>query len=254
MAEHLLDRKVGFRNESGTTSAAPADTGAYTIPDGRNTTGLRPVDSPVSGRSRVGTFVWMTLAVWLGVVAFLGARGAFVVPAGTVPYPIALGFAVPLVVFLAAAWLSSEFRNFVTSADLRLVTAIQAWRWAGFGFISLYVYNVLPGAFAWPAGLGDMAIGLTAPWVTLALVRRPSFARSRLFVIWNLLGILDLVAAVGNGGLSQLAATGAAGEITTTPMAQLPMLLIPAFGVPLFLMLHLTGLFQAWRLSHADND
>jgi len=97
-------------------------------------------------------------------------------------------------VFFVAFWLSAAFRRFVTSADIRLVAAIEAWRLAGFGFISLYVYGVLPGRFAWPAGLGDMAIGFTAPWIVLALVRRPSFAGSRLFVIWNLLGILDLAA------------------------------------------------------------
>ena len=34
---------------------------------------------------------------------------------------------------------------------------------------------------------GAIAVGLTAPWVALALVRRPGFATSRLFVGWNLL-------------------------------------------------------------------
>src|SRR5262249_11237234 len=49
---------------------------------------------------------------------------------------------------------------------------------------ALYVHGVLPGAFAWPAGLGDIAIGVTAPWVALALVRRPGFATSRVFVAY----------------------------------------------------------------------
>jgi hypothetical protein len=34
---------------------------------------------------------WIVLACWLVIVLVLGARGAFVVPAGTPPYPIALG-------------------------------------------------------------------------------------------------------------------------------------------------------------------
>src|SRR5262249_36598097 len=156
---------------------------------------------------------------------------------------------VPLIVFFAALWLSAAFRKFVTGADLRLLTAIQAWRWAGLSFIGLYVYGVLPGRFAWPAGLGDMAIGLTAPWFTLALVRRPGFAASRRFVIWNLLGILDLVAAVGIAALLATQATGAVGEASVTQMAQLPLLLVPAYLVPVFIMLHLSALLQARLLA-----
>ena len=126
-------------------------------------------------------------------------------------------------------------------------TAIQAWRAGGLGFLALYAHGVLPGAFAWPAGLGDIAIGVTAPWVALALIRRPGFTISRLFVVWNLLGILDLVVAVTVGGLSSALASGAPGEVTTGPMAHLPLVLIPAYLVPLFVMLHLVALFQARR-------
>jgi hypothetical protein len=197
-------------------------------------------------------FVAVVLVVWLAVVIFLGAQGAFVSPIGTPPIPIAIGVAAPLIVFFVAFWLSRAFRRFVTNADIRLVAALEAWRWAGFGFISLYAYGVLPGRFAWPAGLGDMAIGFTAPWIVLALVRRPSFVASRLFVIWNLLGILDLVAAVGNAALIQSQATGAVGEATAAPMAQLPLLLIPAYLVPLFVMLHVTALIQARRTAQTE--
>jgi hypothetical protein len=194
--------------------------------------------------------VWVTLVLWLGIVVVLGARGDFVKPSGTAPYPIGLGFGVPLIVFFGAFWASAQFRKLLMTADLPLLTAVQAWRFAGLGFIAIYVHGVLPGAFAWPAGLGDIAIGLTAPWLALALARRPDFAASRLFVVWNLLGILDLVVAVGTGTLNQLFATDAAGEITTTPMAQMPLILIPAFLVPLFVMLHVTSLFQGRGVVH----
>jgi hypothetical protein len=152
----------------------------------------------------------------------------------------------------AASWLFPSFRALVMAGDLPLLTAVQAWRFAGFVFIALYVYGVLPGVFAWPAGLGNMAIGATAPWMALALIRRPGFAASRLFVVWNVLGILDLVVAVTIGRLSATLATGAAGEITTAPLTELPLLLIPGFAVPLFIMLHLTTLFQARRLALAE--
>jgi hypothetical protein len=192
--------------------------------------------------------VWIVLTIWLTIVLVLGAQGAFVVPAGTPPYPIAIGVVAPILVFLAAVWASSAFRTFVMAANLPLLTGVQAWRFAGFGFLALFAHRVLPGSFAWPAGLGDMAIGLTAPWVALTLARRPAFAASRVFVIWNLLGILDLIAAVSSATINQILATGAAGEVTVAPMAQLPLLLVPAYLVPLFFIWHLTALFQARRV------
>jgi hypothetical protein len=193
-------------------------------------------------------FVALVLAVWLALIVVLGATRALTVAPGTPPYPIAIAVGAPLVVFLAALWLSASFRSFLSAVDLPLITAVQGWRWAGLGFLFLYAYGVLPGAFAWPAGLGDMAIAITAPWVALALVRRPGFAASRLFVAWNLLGILDHVVAVSDAAISQGLATGAPGEITVAPMALLPLVLIPAYLVPLFDMLHLIALFRAQRL------
>ena len=189
------------------------------------------------------------LAVWFALVVLLGANGAFARPPGTPPLPIFIGFAAPIAIFFGAYWLSRAFRAFVLGLDLRLVTAIQAWRFAGLGFIALYTYGVLPGMFAWPAGLGDIAIGLTAPWVMQALQRRPEFAASKWFVAWNLFGILDLFDAIGTGTASSLLAVGAAGEVTTAPMAQLPLVLVPAFFVPIFVMLHVAALLQARRLA-----
>jgi hypothetical protein len=190
------------------------------------------------------------LALWFVVVFLLGAAGAFARPPGTPPIPILIGATAPLLVFLAAYWGSAAFRAFVLSFDLPLAAAIQAWRAGGLGFLALYAHGVLPGAFAWPAGLGDIAIGVTAPWVARALVRAPGFVSSPVFVAWNLLGVLDLVVAVGVGGLSSALASDMAGEVTTRPMAQLPLVLIPAYLVPLFVMLHLAALFQGrWQAS-----
>jgi hypothetical protein len=189
------------------------------------------------------------LGLWLVLVFLLGASGAFVRPPEAPPLPILLGAAVPVLLFLATYWGSGAFRAWVLTADLRLLTAIQGWRAGGLGFLALYANGVLPGLFALPAGLGDIAIGVTAPWVMLALLRRPAFAGSRPFVLWNLLGILDLVVALSTGALSSGFVAGLAGKVTTAPMAQLPLLLIPAYLVPLFVILHLAALFQARQLA-----
>ena len=63
------------------------------------------------------------------------------------------------------------------------------------------------------------------------------------------LGLLDLVVAVSTGAYASLSTTGAVGEITTRPMAELPLVLIPAYFVPIFIMLHIVALAQARRAA-----
>jgi hypothetical protein len=199
--------------------------------------------SPTVPRTRL--VVAVVLAVWLALVFLFGAETGFVTSPGTPPLALLIAFAAPLIVFLAAYGTSHSFREFVLAADLRFATGVQAWRFAGLGFLALYTYGLLPGFFALPAGLGDIAIGITAPWIIVALIRRPGFAASKTFVTWNLLGILDLFVAVGTGAIGPLVSVDAARAVATTPMAQLPLVLIPAYFVPVFIMLHLAALFQA---------
>jgi hypothetical protein len=206
---------------------------------------------PSETHSNVRRIVFVTLALWFGVILFLGARGAFVGRAGAPPLPIFFGFAIPLMMFFAAYFGWGAFRAFVLSADLRLLAAVQAWRCAGFSFLALYAHGLLPGLFAFPAGLGDMAVGAAAPWIVMDLIRQPSYAASRRHMIWNILGITDLVVAVSLGTLCSGFFPGITGNVTTSPMSQLPLVLIPAYLVPGFIMLHFIALSQARKLAHS---
>ncbi len=208
----------------------------------------RPADSQSTGNTPIRLAVTLLLAAWFLLIVTLGAYGAFLAPPGTPPVALAVAVGAPLLVFFVWLQLSPSFREFVLSLDLRLIAGIQAWRWAGLGFLSLYAHDILPALFALPAGLGDMAVGFAAPWIILGLVRRPDFAASRPFRRWNALGILDLVVAVALGTLTATFASGTPGEVSTAPMATLPLLLIPAFMVPLFLMLHTIALMQSRQL------
>jgi hypothetical protein len=203
--------------------------------------------------SSIKSFVFVILALWLGLVFLLGSQGAFIGSPGSPPLPIFFGLATPLVLFFGAYFGWSTFREAVLEADLRLLTAIQSWRWAGAGFIALYANGILPGLFAFPAGLGDLAIGFTAPWIVLRLIRRPSFAASRRYVIWNLLGILDLAVAMSLGVICSGFFPGLTLNVTSAAMAQLPLVLVPAYLVPLFIMLHFTALAQARRAASETN-
>ncbi len=116
--------------------------------------------------------------------------------------PGALGLAAvgPVVVFLIWFRNSRGFREYLLSLDPAMVTAAHAWRIEGIVFITLWAVGRLPGAFALPAGIGDMAIGFTAPVVARAF--RKGRISSRAFVAWQVAGIADLVVAVTTAVLS----------------------------------------------------
>jgi hypothetical protein len=149
-----------------------------------------------------------------------------------------------VILFAVALRTSLAFRELVLALDIHLIVAIQAWRYAGFGFIALYANHVLPGLFAWPAGLGDMAIGIVAPLWIVALTRNREAVASARFRLWNALGILDFVIAFTTATICAITIVGDSVP-SIAPMGQLPLVLIPEFMVPLFLMLHIVALMQS---------
>ncbi|HEX7914977.1 hypothetical protein [Rudaea sp.] len=213
------------------------------MPASVSQTATLPATSP---GPMIGNTIKAALAVWLGIVLILGASGAYLGAPGQPPLPVFAGAVVPLLVFAIALRLLPAFREFLLALDLRLIVGIQAWRWAGFGFVALYANHVLPGLFAWPAGLGDMAIGVVAPWWIVALSKNPDVAASSRFRLWNALGILDFVVAFTTATICAMTITTDTPP-TIAPMGQLPLVLIPAFMVPLFVMLHVVALLQAKR-------
>ena len=51
---------------------------------------------------------------------------------------------------------------------------MQTWRVLGGTFLFLYAFDLRPALFAFPAGLGDMAVGVGAVFVLLADDHWPS--------------------------------------------------------------------------------
>jgi hypothetical protein len=206
---------------------------------------MTPSVPPRPHTRRAGVSTAVVLAAWLAAVLVLGANHAFVGAPGAPPIALLIAFLAPIVSSVFAFRFSARFRAWVLDIEPRLLVSMQAWRFAGFAFIALYANGILPGFFAWPAGLGDMAIGLTAPWALTRLTGSPGFASSRAFVRWNLLGLLDLFVAVGIGATGAVLSRGEG--VSTLPMAFLPLVLVPVFFVPLFIMMHFAALARARR-------
>jgi hypothetical protein len=162
--------------------------------------------------------------------------------------PLALGLTVltPIAAFLAWFTASAGFREFVLSLNPRVLTLVHSWRIGGFTFLVLYSAGLLPGLFALPAGLGDIAIGATAAVAALQLA---NFKRRKGFILWQILGIFDLVLAVTLATTVRLIDPHA---VTTGVMTVLPMSLIPTFAVPLLIVLHVICIAQARRWKEGE--
>jgi hypothetical protein len=174
--------------------------------------------------------IWLIAALslsWIGV--YRGAR----IP--TIQY----GVLIPLVAGIVLFWRWDTLKRALETVPLQWIVTVQVYRVLGVTFLVLYAAGHLPGEFAWPAGVGDITVGLLAPVVGLAYARGWRGA-ARYVRTWNLLGISDLVVALTMGMLTspsplQRFAFSAPNEL----ISAFPLAMIPVFMVPLSILLHL---------------
>jgi hypothetical protein len=191
--------------------------------------------------------IYLVVAAWAALSLVLNALGLFVSDPDKPPLPLLIAVLAPPTVFGVAYTVSPRVRAVSLGLDLRLLTAIQSWRVIGGMFLVLMSFGLLPGTFAWPAGVGDLIVGAYAPFVVLAIARRTA-GWHRHVMILNVLGLLDFAGAVGGGVLSGSSPIGILrGDVTTDIMQQLPLSLIPTFAVPFWIVLHIISLIQASR-------
>jgi len=209
---------------------------------------MKMTDRELTGNGAVGSPAGLALLVgglWFAAALALSLSGSLQTSQGVPPLKLLAAASVPIVVFVTWYRGFTAFRAWVLGLDLPLLVMLQAWRVVGGMFLVLLAFGLLPGLFAWPAGVGDVAIGVTAPAVALGLARRAKFGAGRGFVAWNLLGILDLVVAVAAGTLASGRVPGLVDGVTTNAMGGWPLSMIPGFFVPLFVILHLAAIAQA---------
>src|SRR5262247_3625269 len=182
----------------------------------------------------VSSILTVILVAWFLLVLGAGYAGAFESGPTRPPLAVLVAFVGPPLIFAALCRASRGLRDFVLAIDLRLLTAVQSWRVVGVMFLAFYAFGLLPGLFAWPAGIGDLAVGLAAPFVLLAMLRqRPTWGRQ---VAWlNIAGLVDFVGAIATGALSSNSSIGIVADATArVSMGSLPLSLIPTFAVPLW--------------------
>ena len=185
---------------------------------------------PVAPWPPPGTRPALTVAGgWLLAAWFAGAAGWLAGLRPPAPQLLLVGLTVAV---FAAVGLVTPLRRFVETADLRVLVLFHLTRFVGIYFLVLHARGELPWAFAVPGGWGDIAVAATALLLVLR-VRPDRPGGRRAYVLWNVLGLLDILGVV-------LTATrlALADPESMRALLRLPLSLLPTFVVPIVIATH----------------
>lgn len=213
---------------------------------------LRRTRLEASARVRTWAGIAAPLALWFVVIWTLASRGIFEVAAGGIsPLPMAIGL--PLLVAFVALTRSQRVAAAVAAATPAWLVGLQVYRVFGGNFVVLWSFGAIPGAFALPAGIGDVLVGLLALPVAFYLASGAPGGRIAA-VAWNILGIADLVDAIALGVLTSPGPLHLlALDHPNIALGSYPTVMTPAFAVPLSLILHGISLWQLRRRARQPN-
>jgi hypothetical protein len=203
---------------------------------------------PTSNRRRT---VWSAAALLAAfyLAALLPSRSEFYGTASKIP-TVQYGVLIPIIagILLFSTW--RPLRRVIEAVPQQWLVGVQLYRIEGAIFLVLYAMGRLPAAFALPAGAGDVLVGLLAPVVALAQIRKWPQANS-LLRVWNLLGLADLVVALTTGFLTSPSPLQKfAFDASNVLIGRYPLVMVPVFLVPLAILLHLASL-QKLRQTEA---
>jgi hypothetical protein len=191
--------------------------------------------------------LWFLIVITLGATGALGPHSAAGVPG------LGAAVAVPLAALVCAFLVIRSTREAMSAIPVWVLIAVNSVRILGVSFLLLYAEHRLPAPFALVAGWGDIFVGLSAAPVAWLLVRRGTKAH-RWVLAWNLIGFLDLFAAI------TLGATSSPGPIRlfmeppgSSIMTTLPWIIIPCFIVPSLEALHI-AIFHRLLSGHEKSS
>jgi len=191
--------------------------------------------APLAG---VRIVTWFAVAVpvvgWLLLMMWIGQTDLYQ------SFPLAQRAAtlVPPVLWLAVLMHSRRIAAVLDAMPCPWLIGLQFYRVLGGVFLLQWAVGRTPGAFAVPAGTGDLLTGLLALPVAIYVSKRASHWRLVGYA-WNLFGLADFAMALSIA------------IFFAPPGLRYPLTMIPTFGVPLGIVLHVLSLWQLSRTQTA---
>lgn len=195
---------------------------------------------PGATLARVERLVVATLSLWFVAVLVLGWAGIFGGLPSAAPGVIAV---LQMTGIVALYRLNAPFRAFVRSVPFKHLTIFNIWRLpAGALFLHYGAQGLLPPLFVQNAAWGDIIAALLVPVVLMLPEWRAKWAA------FQVVGFADFIIAVGTGVMLNVLDTPGMGNI-----AELPLVLIPLFGVPITGAVHVIMLDRLFRRRDAGH-
>jgi hypothetical protein len=210
--------------------------------------GLRRTDFSASKRVRVWLVIALPFTIWMAVVWYLAVTGAFHVIPGAARLPrLPIAIFLPLILALPPLLWSRLIGALLDAMPPSWLIALQVYRVFGGIFLVNWLNGSVAGVFAWPAGIGDVATGIMALPVALAVASGTVSSR-RTGLWWNVFGLLDFAVAITMGFLTSPGPFQQFGfDIPVSQAGTYPTVMIPAFAVPSSILLHVLSIRQLRR-------
>jgi hypothetical protein len=170
----------------------------------------------------------VAMLVWFALACAAGATGR--VASLTPPQP-QLMIAALSILLLVSGWVLPGLRAWLRDVNLRGFVAFHVTRFVGIAFLAMSARGELSPEWALPAGWGDIAVATGA--LLIAVFLRQPESRPDLVRLWNLIGLIDIVAVVVTA-----ARIGMREPEAIAPLLRFPMSLVPTFVVPIVFATH----------------
>jgi hypothetical protein len=200
-------------------------------------------------RAGVGAAMAGAVALWLAIVFGLARVGVFrrfdALP------PRVMVAAMACTAALVAFSRGAAGRRFVAAASLAGIAGLQCFRVpVEVALHALYTRELVPVQMTWSGRNFDVLVGLTAPFVALALHRGRIGLRA--LAAWHVASLAMLVNIVATAAMSFPGPLRRFHEgVSAAVVAEAPFVWLPAFLVPVAAASHLVSLLEIAR-SHRD--
>jgi hypothetical protein len=205
--------------------------------------------SRLESRAQIAAALWILVPmfVWLALVWELALAGVFRAQLGLRVPALPLAIFLPVLVGLVLLTRSQRMAMLLDAVPPWWLIGLQVYRIFGGIFLVRWAAGDAPGVWAIPAGTGDVLVGLLALPAALYFRSGRRGGRAAAYA-WNVFGVADLLLAVALGAMTSPGPLQMLSlDRPNILVGAYPTVMVPAYGVPLSLILHGLSIWQLRR-------